>query len=269
MPDKNPAEVYEQYLGRSIADPFTRVLLKLVRPKPGERVLDLASGTGSVARHVAPLVGTAGRVVALDISPAMLDVGAAIPVAGGAGIEWLEGDALCVPFSDKAFDLILCQQGLQFFSDRNRALQEMRRVLAAGGRLGISVWQQLDRHPLYNALFQATASHLGAPVSAFDVSFSLGGAEELQALLEGVGFQRITVTPQSLEIRLPSPELFVQLTMTSAATSVPAFIHMDVSKCKALVESIAREFEPVLLSYIQEEELVFLMHTHTAMAYQV
>jgi SAM-dependent methyltransferase len=163
----------------------------------------------------------------------------------------------------------LCQQGLQFFSDRNRALQEMRRVLAAGGRLGISVWQQLDRHPLYNALFQATASHLGAPVSAFDVSFSLGDAEELQALLEGVGFQRITVTPQSLKIRLPSPELFVQLTVTGAATSVPAFIQMDVSKRKALVEAVAREFEPVIPSYIQEGELVFSMHTHIATAYQV
>jgi SAM-dependent methyltransferase len=72
MSDKDPAEVYEQYLGQSIADPFTRILLKLVRPKPGERVLDLASGTGSVARHVAPLIGLKGRVVALDISPAML-----------------------------------------------------------------------------------------------------------------------------------------------------------------------------------------------------
>src|SRR5215212_1225947 len=128
MTNKHPAEVYEQYLGRSIADPFTRVLLQHAAPKSGERVLDLASGTGSVARHVAPLIGMEGRVVALDISPAMLAVGAAISVAGGARIEWLEGDALCVPFADKAFDLILCQQGLQFFSDRNRALQEMRRV---------------------------------------------------------------------------------------------------------------------------------------------
>ena len=93
MSDKNPAEVYEQYLGRSIADPFTRVLLQHVALKRGERVLDLASGTGSVARHVAPLIGTEGRLVALDVSPAMLAVGAAMPVSGGARIEWMEGDA--------------------------------------------------------------------------------------------------------------------------------------------------------------------------------
>ncbi|MGD9617921.1 MAG: class I SAM-dependent methyltransferase [Alphaproteobacteria bacterium] len=268
MSDKNPAEVYEQYLGRFIADRFTRVLLKLAGPRPGERVLDLASGTGSVARHIAPLIGTEGRVVALDISPAMLAVGAAIPAAGGAGIEWLEGDALSLNFPDQAFDLILCQQGVQFFSDRKRALQEMRRVLAPGGRLSISVWQRLDRHPLYKALFQATARHLGASVSAFDVSFSLGDAEELRVLLAGAGFQRVTVTPQSLEIRLSSPELFVQLTVTGAATSVPAFAGMDASTRAALVNSVAHELDPVLHSSIQGEELIFPMHTHIAMAYQ-
>ena len=149
MSSKNPAEVYEQYLGRSIADPFTRVLLKLVRPKSGERVLDLASGTGSVARHVAPLIGTEGRLVALDVSPAMLAVGAAMPVFGGTRIEWVEGDALSLPFPDQSFDLVLCQQGLQFFSDRDLALSEMRRVLTPGGRVAISVWQQLSFHPLY------------------------------------------------------------------------------------------------------------------------
>ena len=106
MSDKNPAEVYEQYLGGSIADPFTLVLLQHAAPKRDESVLDLASGTGSVARHVAPLIGTEGRVVALDISPAMLAVGAARPRCGGTWIEWMEGDALSVPFPDQSFDLV-------------------------------------------------------------------------------------------------------------------------------------------------------------------
>jgi hypothetical protein len=85
----------------------------------------------------------------------------------------------------------------------------MRRVLTLDGRVAISVWQKLGRHPLYEALFGATARHLGIPISIIDISFSLGDAEELRAFLENAGFQRITVTPQSLEIRLPSPELFV------------------------------------------------------------
>ena len=267
MTDENPAEVYERYLGRSMADPFTQVLLKFAAPKRGERVLDLASGTGSVARHVAPLVGAEGRVVALDISRPMLAVGAAMPVSGGAGIEWQEGDALSLASPDRAFDLVLCQQGLQFFSDRDRALREMRRVLAPDGRVAISVWRRLDRHPLYGALFGATARHLGIPISTIDVSFSLGDADELRALLEKATFQRVTVTPQSLEIRLPSPELFVQLTVTGAATSVPAFTNMDFAMRTALVETVARELDPIVRSYIQGEELVFLMHTNIAIAY--
>ena len=268
MNEENAALVYEQYLGRSMADPFTRALLKRVGPKRGNRVLDLASGTGSVARSAARLVGTSGRVIALDISPAMLAVGAAISVSSGTRIEWLQGDALNLDFPDQSFDLVLCQQGLQFFTNRNRALREMRRVLMPAGCAGISVWQAPSLHPLYEALFRVIGRHLDAPISTFDVSFSLGDAVELRSLLEAAEFQRITVTPLSLDIRLPSPGLFVQITVTGAATSVPAFIQMDASTRVALVEAVGRELDPVLRPYIQGDELVFSMHTHIALAYR-
>src|SRR5690625_5058545 len=75
----NPAEVYERYLSRPIADPWTRVLIDLANPQSGERVLDLACGTGSVARQVAPMVGSSGQILAVDINPAMLQVGRAQP----------------------------------------------------------------------------------------------------------------------------------------------------------------------------------------------
>jgi ubiquinone/menaquinone biosynthesis C-methylase UbiE len=116
----NPAETYEHYLGPTIADPWTRVLLEYAAPQPGERVLDVACGTGSVARHVAPLVGAAGQVVALDISPAMLAVARALPAPAGAPVAWLEGNAIRLDLSENAFELVLCQQGLQFFPDHAR-----------------------------------------------------------------------------------------------------------------------------------------------------
>ena len=100
-------------------------------------------------------------------------------------------------------------------------------MLTPGGRVAISVWQQLSFHPLYEALFKATACHLDIPLSAIDVSFSLGDAGELAWALKAAGFQRVTAMPQSLDIRLPSPELFVQLTVAGATTSVPAFRVMD------------------------------------------
>lgn len=264
--ESNPAEVYERYLGRAIADPFTRVLLECAGPKQGDRVLDLAAGTGSVARHVAPVVGVEGRVVAVDINSAMLAVGRAVLAPDGAPIEWREGNAVNLDLPDRAFDLVLCQQGLQFFSDRTAALRETRRVLTKDGRAAFSVWQQLDLHPVYKGLFEAMARHLGAMVSDFGVSFSLGDADELEGLFRKTGFQRIEVTPRALEIRLSSPERFVQLTVAGAATSVPTFIRMSPGTRTKVVEAIAEELEPLISSYNTNGEFLFTMSTNLALA---
>jgi len=112
----SPAEVYERYLSCAIADPWTRVLLELASPKPGERVLDIACGTGSVARQVAPMVGISGQVLALDINSEMLEVGRAQPPPAGASILWQEGDATRLELPGDAFDLVLCQHKDSSFS---------------------------------------------------------------------------------------------------------------------------------------------------------
>src|SRR5690625_4143130 len=125
----NPAEVYERYLSRPIADPWTGVLLELANPQSGERVLDLACGTGSVARQAAPKVGASGQILAVDINPAMPEVGRAQPKPDGAVITWQEGDASNLSLPDKDFDLALCQQGCQFFPHRPASAWDVRRVL--------------------------------------------------------------------------------------------------------------------------------------------
>lgn len=263
----SPAEVYERYLGPAIADRWTRVLLDYAKPQPGERALDVACGTGSVARHIAPLVGVNGEVVALDINPEMLAVGRAILAPEGANIEWQEGNAMDLPLPDRAFDLVLCQQGLQFFSDRARSLREMRRVLADGGRVVLSVWQGLELHPVYHTLFEATLRHLGGTLSDVAVPFSLSGAEDLRALLDDAGFQRTDIVARKLDIRLPSPERFVQLTIRGAATSIPAFLQLDAAARLALVEAVASETDTVIRRYSKGSELMFPMFTHIAVGY--
>ena len=263
----DPAETYEQYLGPAIAHPWTRVLLEFAAPKPGEWVLDVACGTGSVARHVAPMVGREGKVVALDISPAMLAVARAQPVPPGVTIEWREGNAVRLDLPADAFDLVLCQQGLQFFPDRAASVREMRRVLQNGGRVVISVWQALQRHPVYEALFEATARHLGAAVSTLDVSFSLSDPEELRRVLNDAGFERIAITPWSLEVHVPTPERFVQLTVLGAATSIPAFARLDTAARSALVDAVTGETQAVAERYRDGNTLTFSMFTHIAVAY--
>jgi ubiquinone/menaquinone biosynthesis C-methylase UbiE len=135
------AHLYEQVLVPAMFSPWGHDLLSVAAPVHGERVLDLACGTGLVARLAAEAIGWKGAVTALDLNPAMLKVARELPPPAGARISWLEGDVESMPLPDFAFDLLLCQQGIQFFPDLPRALAEMLRVLAPGGRAVISVWQ--------------------------------------------------------------------------------------------------------------------------------
>jgi ubiquinone/menaquinone biosynthesis C-methylase UbiE len=116
----NAAEIYERELVPAVFGPWARRVVVLAELEPGVRVLDLACGTGVVARLAADVVGRDGRVAALDLNPGMLRVAAALPQAGGAAIEWVEGNAQTLPFADGSFDVVCCQLGLQFFPDRTR-----------------------------------------------------------------------------------------------------------------------------------------------------
>src|SRR4051794_35688658 len=122
-----PAEMYERYFVPAMFRPWARVLLEHAVPQAGERVLDVACGTGVVAREAAPLVGPLGQVVGVDMSSAMLAVASSLPVPAGAPISWQEGSALALPCEDGAFDIVLCQHGLPFFPQRAPAAREMRR----------------------------------------------------------------------------------------------------------------------------------------------
>lgn len=140
------AELYERYLVPAITALWAADLVGRAAPQPGERVLDVACGTGVVARLAAKTMG-AGHVVGLDINAAMLAVARSRPAGPTPHIEWLEASALEMPFPDRSFDLILCQLGLQFFPDRSRALREMLRVLVPDGRLALSVFTAIERTP--------------------------------------------------------------------------------------------------------------------------
>jgi hypothetical protein len=128
------------------------------------------------------------------------------------------------------------------------------------------VWQALQRHPIYRALFEATARRLGAAVADVAVSFSLGTADELRTLVSDAGFQQIEVTPRSLDVHFPAPERFVQLTVLGAATSVPTFAQLDSAARSALVQSVSREVEAVMQDDRQGDRLTFPMFTHIAIA---
>lgn len=262
----SPAELFEQFFGPSLFKPWTDVLLEFADPRPGERVLDLACATGIVARKVAPVIGNGGRVVGLDVSPDMLSVARRYAASEEVEVEWLEGPAEDLPLPDEAFDLVLCQQGVQFFEDPSRALAEAERVLADEGRVALNVWQPLDRHPVYRALLEAEARHLDADLGEVATPFMFGGAERLQTLLDGAGFDRIGIAERTLDVEFGDPERFVALTVMAAAAVMPDVALDDPDEQADLIGSITRDCEDVLQQHRDGDRLRFSMPNYIATA---
>src|SRR5919198_597316 len=160
------AEIYQEHLVPAIFGPWAPVVADSASLQPGERVLDVACGTGAVAREAAARVGATGTVVGLDLNPGMLAAARGVPITSGASVDWREGDASAMPFPDASFDVVLCQLGLQYFPDRPAALKEMHRVLVPGGRLVLMVWQSIERSPGFALLAEALERHVDASAAA-------------------------------------------------------------------------------------------------------
>jgi len=203
----SPPGNYELYLVPTLFGPWAADLIDLAELRPGERVLDVACGTGVVARHASEAVGPAGKVVGVDLNPSMLEVARSVTPSG---VEWQQASAESMPFPDRAFDLVLCQQGVQFFPNRPAALGEMHRVLAPGGRLALLVNGRIERCPPMLVLDEVLRTHMGPAAAAFlDAVFSQGTAEELRDLITGTGFREVTIRLLSRIMRLPPPEEFL------------------------------------------------------------
>ena len=186
-----------------IGAPLAADLLDAAALRDGDRVLDVACGTGVATRFAAKGVGEAGAVVGLDSSPVMLAVASTIP-CDGAQIAWREADAASTGLADDTFDAVLCQMGLQFFADRVGALQELRRVLRPGGRLALNV--PGPEPELFAALEDALAEHVSGQAAGFvSTVFSLAEARELETLLADAGFDEILVAEHPKALRLPGP----------------------------------------------------------------
>jgi ubiquinone/menaquinone biosynthesis C-methylase UbiE len=190
--------------------PWAEDLVALAAPQPGESVLDVACGSGVVARLVAQQVGPTGTVAGLDFNPGRLAVARSLPPVPGPVIEWREGDALALPFPEGTFSLVCCQQGLQFFPDRVKGLSEMHRVLTSGGRLALNVWRSIQYNPGAAAMAEALERHVSPEAAAFRRSpFAFGDGEELQRLVAEAGFRDVIVRPAVKVLHFPSPEEFV------------------------------------------------------------
>lgn len=258
----SPAEMYERYFVPAMFRPWADILIGHAALARGERVLDIACGTGIVARSASSSVGETGHVSALDFNPSMLAVAKAIDRPAGAKIDWREGSATSLPFRDQSFDIVLCQHGLQFFPDKTAAMREMRRVLAPTGRAHVMVLQALEKHPVFEALMTSVARQLALPVTAVAVPFSLSDDEALKAMASDAGFTTVDVIQVSSTMTFPNASRFVPLAVMSSAAAVPAFMELQGPARADLLEIVAHAVEPVLDAYRSEDRVRFTMHAH-------
>jgi len=240
------ARVYDDCMVPQLFEPWARLLLDRTGVGPGDVLLDVACGPGTVARLAAGLIGPGGRVTGCDVSPAMLAVARSKPGGDGAPVEYVEcpADALAVPTA--AYDVVTCQQGLQFFSDRQRALREMHLALRPGGRLGIAVWSAIEQNPPFAALAEAIAEVIGEEAAARYRNGPWGlGHHDVAAMVRQAGFADIeTHLPRLPVVFEGGPE---HLLRTLAATAVAADVAaLGEAGRRALAAAIEKTAAPLV-----------------------
>jgi ubiquinone/menaquinone biosynthesis C-methylase UbiE len=260
----NAPEVYETELVPAIFEPWATLLVAKAALREGERVLDVACGTGVVTRLVPPQVGITGQVIGLDLNPGMLARARLSPPPDDPAVEWREGDAGALPFGAATFDVIFSQFGFQYFPDRHQAAREMYRVLKPEGRLIIMVWRGLAHSPGFAALAAALERHVSSSAAAvMRAPFAFGDStDELRALLAQAGFRRILVSADVRMVRFPSPGAFVQYQVAGSPLATHVAEVSDADR-----DEMIREVSTAMQPYVNDEGLAFPVEGHIAVAH--
>jgi SAM-dependent methyltransferase len=241
------AEMYESTFVPALFGAWARRLVDTVAPAPGTSVLDVACGTGVVARTAADRVapaggeerareprssgqaGPAGTVVGLDRNEAMLAVARRLR----PDLRWQQGDAAALPFDAGSFDLVVSQAGLMFFDDRVAALREMGRVAGAGGRVAVQVPGRLSGSPGYVALTDVVARHAGQDVvDVLGAYFAVGDPDLLGGLFRAAGLRIDRFDTWLGATRLDSIDTFLAVELLPIAERIdPAVRDRIVAEC--------------------------------------
>lgn len=241
------AQAYESLFGPALFAQWAPRVAEAAKIDRGQRVLDVACGTGILTREVAARTGPTGAVAGLDPSPGMLALAARL----APEIEWRQGVAESVPFPDRSFDAVVSQFGLMFFADRSRAIREMARVSVTGGRLAVAVWDALRNIPAYDSEIELVERFAGAQAAdALRAPFVLGDRTELVSLFEDAGAASVEVGTHTGVGRFPSIRVMVEADLRGWLPLVGVVLQEDQ------IRRILTEAEDVLGSYVTSDGAV-------------
>jgi ubiquinone/menaquinone biosynthesis C-methylase UbiE len=199
------AELYERFFVPALFDQWPSRLLDLAGAGVGDDVLDIACGTGVLARAAKSRVGPTGSVCGVDVNAGMLSVAARVE----PGVSWVPGRAESLPMPDNSFNRVCCQFGLMFFSDRQAAVEEMARVVRAGGSVCVATWAALSETAGYAAMVELLDDLFGPePAKALAAPYSIGTPSALYDAIS-TGFDEVEVCRLEGMARFPSIDAWV------------------------------------------------------------
>jgi SAM-dependent methyltransferase len=252
------AQAYEALFVPALFGQWAPKVSDAAHIQSGQRVLDVACGTGILAREAASRVGSTGHVVGIDPSPGMVSVARQLAPT----IEWREGMAESLPFSDRSFDVVVSQFGLMFFTDRRQAIREMLRVLAPGGRLTVAIWDSLNNIPAYAsevALLEQMAGRQAA--DSLRAPFVLGNRKDLAKLFSQAGVASAQITTHQGTAQFPSIQTMVEADLRGW---LPV---MGVLLTERQIHCIVETAEQALSSYATADgRAVFQLSAHLVTA---
>jgi len=249
---------YENMFVPAVFAPWPPHLTSAASVRNGSHVLDIACGTGVLARYALAAVGPTGRVVGVDPAPGMLAAAREVEPT----IDWVLCGAEALELEDASFDCVMSQFGMMFFQDRLKAIGEMFRVLKPGGSLAIAVWDTIERNPGYLGIISVLQEELGtAAANALRLPYSLGDSGIVTSELEVGGFVDVSVETKAEVARFPSSRVMLEADLRGW---LPLF---DIYLSEAKINEVLVASDTTLSKYVAPSgEAVFPTSAHIVTA---
>jgi SAM-dependent methyltransferase len=233
----------QEPLDRQLAPLGARAIAAL-RPRPGERILDVGCGAGAASLELARAVAPGGRVLGVDISRPLLEAARA-RAEGLAGVDFLEADAQAHPFEPASFDGAFSRFGVMFFADPPAAFGNIRRALKPGGRLAFVCWREPALNPVMTLAMTAARPYVEAPPPPQPGApgpFAFADPDHVRTILSAAGFAGVELTP--FEAKIGSGDLEATLGLSLRVGPLGAILRENPGKREAVIDAVREAYRP-------------------------